>query len=829
MIRSLLLCCLTLALFLCSPLTSNAQYSSKGTDFWFGFPQNQGSVFIAQPRVYISADLPATGTINIPGNGFTQNFSLSANSSTMIAIPLPSSPEVTQSQTVTNQGVHIVSDNPVTVYTVSERSATTDGSLVLPTNVLGDYYIASIFLQDGLPYPSEVLVIAAENNTQIEIIPSVVTTLGSPAGVPIPVTLNQGECYKINADGDLTGTVVKAAPGSECKNFAVYVADQCTRVPDPCYYCDVIYEQATPVKSWGKNYITSPLFSTNDSYYRVVARDNNTTLNVDGVIVTLNSGQFYDTTMANAASIIADKPISVCQLAKGATCQTTGQGDPFMIQLSPNEQFIGRIVFDAVITGNIPSPYINVVTATSNNNNIILDGALQPPGNFTPVASNPAFSYAQIPLTPGNHVLESPGGQFSCTIYGFGNNDSYGMLAGANFLDLSTDIYAIIDNDTTAISLLTDTMNCGDSLFVYLTGDTAISNIEWNMNGTLIQGDSASIIFSGAGTYYFWVAYDDPNNFCSQTRDTLFFQLEVTSPLNSSIPPDTLLCIGDSAFISVQDTGANYIWSTGETTQGIWLSQAGTYTVEVEYYGCRLYDTIVVNVLDLSFDIGNDTIICPTMPTVLAPNLPTGSYLWNDGSTADTLVIYNPGIYSVTVTSAHCSASDSLEAVSVDIPEVELGNDTTLCVGDSITIVATAGFDSYLWNTSDITESLLITQSGQYYVDAQFCGATKSDTINVEFIDTDNFTVPNVFTPNGDGVNDTYFINFSNPEFITQFSFEVFNRWGMRIYETNDPTFQWDGTYGDNNVAEGTYFYLMKMNSQCSGERESRTTLNINR
>lgn len=69
------------------------------------------------------------------------------------------------------------------------------------------------------------------------------------------------------------------------------------------------------------------------------------------------------------------------------------------------------------------------------------------------------------------------------------------------------------------------------------------------------------------------------------------------------------------------------------------------------------------------------------------------------------------------------------------------------------------------------------------------------------------FSIPNVFTPNGDGINDLFFITASG---LTEFNLIIVNRWGELMFETDDPNEGWDGTFNGNKCSEGVYFYSMK-------------------
>jgi gliding motility-associated-like protein len=84
------------------------------------------------------------------------------------------------------------------------------------------------------------------------------------------------------------------------------------------------------------------------------------------------------------------------------------------------------------------------------------------------------------------------------------------------------------------------------------------------------------------------------------------------------------------------------------------------------------------------------------------------------------------------------------------------------------------------------------------------CYADTSITIEV----VDGLIYPNVFTPNGDGHNDIFYIKSSG---MTEYNLQIYNRWGILIFETNDPNLGWDGkSLASENAPAGTYFYILK-------------------
>jgi hypothetical protein len=288
-------------LFLLSVLISRAQISTTGTDFWLSYMQNFDDP--ENTQLYITSDVGATGVVSIPGTGWTQNFTIAPNGSVFVDVVAAQNAAIDVGNTVLSKAVHVTSNTPVAVYAANQRDASSDATLVMPVQTLGDSY----FINAYSPFsnlPSQFVVIGVEDGTTIEIIPTAAVMGGSGAGVPFTITLNQGQVYMVQSMGDLTGTTVKATDVGNCNNFAVFAGNQCANVPLSCTYCDHLYEQMIPVKAWGKNYATVLLMTRSNDTFRILASENGTVVNINGgPNINLNAGQFYETTLSTASFI----------------------------------------------------------------------------------------------------------------------------------------------------------------------------------------------------------------------------------------------------------------------------------------------------------------------------------------------------------------------------------------------------------------------------------------------------------------------------------------------------------------------------------------------
>ena len=135
------------------------------------------------------------------------------------------------------------------------------------------------------------------------------------------------------------------------------------------------------------------------------------------------------------------------------------------------------------------------------------------------------------------------------------------------------------------------------------------------------------------------------------------------------------------------------------------------------------------------------------------------------------------------------------------------------------------GLESYLWSDGSEAQTLSVNEDGLYWVNV-FDGSCKnSDSIKIEPINCDLF-IPNVFTPNNDGYNDSFFADASVD--IFDLTLSVYNRWGELVWETEDKEGKWDGKRNNSPAAEGVYFWTLSY--KCKGfggqiERKGTVTL----
>jgi gliding motility-associated-like protein len=575
-------------------------FSTKGTDFWFGFMKNYLS---PTPTVYISSDVATSGTITIPGQGFSQNYTVAANSTTSIVLPVGSA-QVTANQTIENKAVHVISNDPVTVYALNYEAYSSDASIILPVTTLGiEYYTVNINpdIISGST-PTQFMIVGIQNGSQIEITPSVVTDGGNAAGVPFTVTLNQGETYQVKANGgDLSGTYVRSLGG--CEKFAIFTGAECTNVGG-CPYCDHLYEQLYPVSTWGMNYATSPYQTRSADIYRIVASQNGTNVTVNGgAPFTLNAGAFNQQTLSPASFIQADKPIMVMQYSRGGDCDGAN-ADPFIINLSPVEQTLDNMTFNAFNSSVISSYFVNIISKTSTKNLVTLDGTAIG-GFFTTIPSNTAYSHARRPISTGNHTIVADSGVVAY-VYGYGSYESYGYVAGASLNNLGVSYNMDAQGQNFTFNEIPNANICSNSSIDFNgeLGPFTVNSWSWDFgDGTNGTGQNVSHSYIADGTYTVTLTADIVNLCGSETVVvTQTINILNTPPPTTVTPSPTYMCPGDAVNLSVSSSngGATHLWSTGGTGTSIVASPliSETFDVTTSWFGCTQLDTVQVIVRD---------------------------------------------------------------------------------------------------------------------------------------------------------------------------------------------------------------------------------------
>jgi len=346
-----------------------------------------------------------------------------------------------------------------------------------------------------------------------------------------------------------------------------------------------------------------------------------------------------------------------------------------------------------------------------------------------------------------------------------------------------------------------DTTICTSALT--LDAGSGWGKYQWSTGDT-----TQKINVTASGAY--WVKVLSNASSCGPNIDTI--NVTIVKPSAYSLGNDTTVCA--SSYLLKSNLSGTYTWSTGATTANITVSTSGKYWVKVLAGGCTYIDTINIALKTKPVvNLGPDLSLCSDSQTLDAGN-PGLNYKWSTGASTQTIDVTSSGTYAVKVSDAFCSGVDTVK-VNFKVTDVNLGNDTMICPPPYTLNAGNAGA-KFLWSTGDTVQVISVNKSGKYWVAVTNSGCTKADTVNVTVGLKDVASkIPNVFTPNNDGKNDLFDISALNMKDLTM---EIYDRWGIKMYDTSDPKKGWDGKHGSSEAADGTYFWIIKYKSDCGGD-----------
>lgn len=186
----------------------------------------------------------------------------------------------------------------------------------------------------------------------------------------------------------------------------------------------------------------------------------------------------------------------------------------------------------------------------------------------------------------------------------------------------------------------------------------------WLRNNTIVSGQTANTL-AVTQTAPYKVVVTGANG-CKDTSVVAHITVVPKPVIN--LGNDTAVCANETLQLNAGNQGATYIWNTNSTAQTINVTTPGQYSVMVtNNFDCIARDTINVTHLDFPLvDLGADTAICPTQPLTLNAENPGATYIWNDGSTTQSIVVNQVGTYAVVVTNAdRCKGTDTINVTFV--------------------------------------------------------------------------------------------------------------------------------------------------------------------
>ncbi len=494
-IISLLICVALQPLSAKKNLDELMSKSSRGTEFWIAIPPNEIPNYILNQRmeIYVTSNVNTDVTLEYPADNYKVTKRVNALEITTFADPVSGRRnhenyhwEIYESETILRKGIHIYSEDSISVYVLNAKKMTSDGYLAIPVQSWGSDYIHLSYydiysvIGDFLPVRRKLgggfVIAASKDNTNISIElkgkgkSAGATEGGRKIGENFNITLDEGETYMVVGNGETTNRFdLSGSRITSNKPIGLISFQQRTTVPSDISNngYDHLVEMLPPVSSWGKRYNTVEfdrkgkgdffrlIAGFDDTEWSVKNYDPETGQLIDEKKGTLqNSGDFFEFNNefgwgSNNQSIRgisvweADKPVLLMQYSYSAEWDNSENYDPFMLIVASREQYVNKTVFQTPDEeAGSEDHYLNLIAIGDTSDadhadlkSIAIDGRpvwLDEPDFLDNRIPDTDLYWAKLRTSAGAHKIEGDT-RFGAYIYGFGNYDSYGWPAAMGF------------------------------------------------------------------------------------------------------------------------------------------------------------------------------------------------------------------------------------------------------------------------------------------------------------------------------------------------------------------------------------------------------------
>ena len=296
--------------------------------------------------------------------------------------------------------------------------------------------------------------------------------------------------------------------------------------------------------------------------------------------------------------------------------------------------------------------------------------------------------------------------------------------------------------------------------------------------------------------------------------------------------PDQSLCLGSSLNLSTSFSATTYLWSTGDSSNTITISNGGWFWLDIRVgTACPTRDSIFIDVDDFSSTaIAIDTSFCSNQG--YQHTYPANwTALWPNGSSANSFTFNTSGTFLAAVSNQNgCERIDTFRISTIgtdSVVELFRTSDTTACADQGYPVDFSYLSGQVFWNDGRSSKVRTLHDSRRWIVRYEEGCLSSADTLDLNLIDCDTCSlfIPSAFSPNGDGLNE-FFRPISSCEF-EELSLRVFDRWGELLFESRDINAAWDGSFKGRICMQGLYLYDIRYKLPFKEEQGFKGTLLI--
>ena len=349
---------------------------------------------------------------------------------------------------------------------------------------------------------------------------------------------------------------------------------------------------------------------------------------------------------------------------------------------------------------------------------------------------------------------------------------------------------------------------------------TPANNYLWS------NGDTTQSIFVKDEGKYSLVISSYGDCFSSPADSVEVIVIQKLPKPEVAITGDLMICEGESTTLTAPEA-ASYEWSNGEITRSVEVNTAGSYTVVITNdEGVPSLPSDPVEIIVHSnpeIEVQENDVSCygysdgTASVQVISGESPF-NYNWSNGGTTQSIQGLEAGNYSVSVTDDNTCTTQS--QISIGQPEEiviqgEVENASCPDANDgAVSITITGGTNPYIlnWNTGATGYEIQDLAPGNYSVNVNDMNNCEENAeFSLGYISELCFTVPEIITPNNDGKNDFWIIE--GLEFYPDATIEVYDRWGKRVFYSDIPDIEWDGTFNGKELPMESYHYIINLNN----------------